>query len=364
MKKIVVFLLITAFASVLYAQNNDCKSPLPNQQFLQKYNQIKSKPTDASKLNFAKQIVNAYCFSSAQVKELASLFQDDYNRLEFAKAAYYKTTDKENFYDVYDAFIYYSVVFRLHDYIKSGNNDTDENTSSQIDFPEYDYPPFRSYRGKRNCPSYINPNDFISIVNDINSKESEQEKYVKSAFYVQKDCFPTEYLMKISSLLSSEDRKLDFAKGAINSVYDIDNYIEMKQIFNTPRARSEFINFLASNANNNTGTSSGNSGSISGSTNCSIPDSEYQKMVLAIKNERFNTNKVNSAKHIIQTKKCFSTLQIKGFIELFDYENSRLELAKYNYDFVTDRSDYYSVVSQALGFESSKQKLLEFIKSK
>ena len=60
MKKIVVFVLLTAFTSLLYAQNNNCKAPIPHQQFIQKYNQIKVKTTESSKLQFAKQLVISY----------------------------------------------------------------------------------------------------------------------------------------------------------------------------------------------------------------------------------------------------------------------------------------------------------------
>ena len=152
MKKIVVYLILTAFSGVIYAQNINCTKPIPNQQFQQKYNQIKNKPTEATRLQTAKQIIKSYCFSSAQVKELASLFANDYDRFEFAKMAYKNTTDKENFYDVYDAFIYYSVVFRLHDYIKNieGNSEPEIVIEEEITFPNYNYPPYRLYHGKRN----------------------------------------------------------------------------------------------------------------------------------------------------------------------------------------------------------------------
>ena len=95
MKKIVVFLLLTAFTGMMYAQKSNCVQPLPSLQFQQKYNQIKNKPTEGTRLQIAKQIVKSYCFSSAQIKELASLFENDFDRFEFAKIAYKNTTDKE-----------------------------------------------------------------------------------------------------------------------------------------------------------------------------------------------------------------------------------------------------------------------------
>jgi len=365
MKKIVVFLLITALSSVLHAQNNKCSTPIANQQFLQKYNQIKNKQTDASKLQLAKKIINSSCFSSNQVQELASLFQNDYDRLEFAKNAYKNTTDKENFYDVYDAFIYYSVVFRLHDYIKSGTNNQTNEKTYEISFPHYNYPNHKGYRGHLNCFNPINYKDFKSIAINIDKQHVEREKYDESLDYIRNACFPTEYLMKIGSLINSEALKLEFAKKGFESVYDINNYTEMKQIFGTPKARSEFVDFLSSqkiNNERNDEVRDGRNASSSGSVQCKVSDNDYQQILRTVRNEKFNTNKLSTAKHLIQSnKKCFNAKQIKGIIDLFDYENSRLEIAKYGYKFVSDQSNYYVTVSNALAFESNRQRLLDFI---
>lgn len=54
MKKIVVFLLLTAFTGILYAQENNCQHAISNKQFQQKLNQIKSRPTDQNRLQIAK----------------------------------------------------------------------------------------------------------------------------------------------------------------------------------------------------------------------------------------------------------------------------------------------------------------------
>ena len=67
---------------------------------------------------------------------------------------------------------------------------------------------------------------------------------------------------------------------------------------------------------------------------------------------------------MIQTKKCFTAQQIKGIVELFSYENSRLEIARFGYDYTINRSNYYSTVSQALDFENSKKNLLNYINTK
>ena len=48
---------------------------------------------------------------------IVSRLPHDHARFEFALAAYPRTVDPEEFYDVYDAFDTFSMVFRLHDEI-------------------------------------------------------------------------------------------------------------------------------------------------------------------------------------------------------------------------------------------------------
>lgn len=362
MKKFVVFILFTALTSLAFAQT-DCNQPLSFQQFQQRYRQIKGRTTDQSKLQLANQLVKSYCFSSEQIKEIALLFDDDNYRLQFAQAAYNNTTDKDNFYEVYDAFIYYSNVFRLHDFVSSNTTETSfaGNSLNEIDetnFPDYNYPDFKNYTGQKKCTQYISQRQFNSIVNQIKSLPEESAKLAKAKKLIQNNCIPTEYLMKISSLFSSENNRLDFAKAGLSSVYDIDQYLEMKQIFSTPRSRSNFTSFLAQEQ-----SSTSVSGAVS-AERCIVSQNEFNSIINSLKNESFNSAKLKLAKNIIETKTCLSPTQIKEIIHVFDYENSRLEIAKLGYDFTKNKNDYYTIVSVALGFESSKKKLLDYINSK
>ncbi len=356
MKRFVVLLLLTAFTGLLYAQNPNCQQKISDQQFKQKYQLIKSKQNDNSRLQISKQLFRSFCLSSKQVKDIAFLYENDVARLKFTKTAYKRTIDKQNFYEVFDAFVYFSNAFRLYDFInnkeENDNNTGNENPGTNtFEFPNYNYPSYKNYQGTKNCSQVISKNSFNYIVSQLYDINNDQEKYSKAANLIKSNCLPTSDLMKIGSLFQSEGFKLKFASIAQKSVFDLDNYIEMKQIFNTPSGRNRFMETL------------GNQESIVVNT-CKVSNTEYRNVITTIKNEKFNTNKINTAKHLIKSKKCFTALQIKGIIEQFSYENSKLEIAKYAYEFTINQSDYYITVSQALDFENSKKNLLNYINSK
>jgi hypothetical protein len=353
MKKTIILFLLSVISITLGAQEKNCSQAISNQQFQSKLNQIKSKNNDQKRLQFAKQIVLRDCLSCAQIKEIATLFENDYIRFEFAKNSYKNATDKENFYDVYDAFIYYSVVFKLHDYVtsvKKPNTNTTVVIPNKIVFPNYKYPLIKNYQGVKNCERVLYNKLFLEKAQQIKKIESAQKRYIKAIAITKNNCLSTAQIMKISSLIENENYKLNFAKEAYKFVYDVSNYIEMKQTFITPRLRAEFVSFINNQTTINTNI-------------CAVPNQEYNKIVATIKNENFNSAKLKTAKHLIQSKKCFSPIQIKGIVNLFDYENSRIEIAFLAYNHTENKSDYYSIVSQAFGFESSKKRLLDYIKN-
>ena len=60
---------------------------------------------------------------------------------------------------------------------------------------------------------------------------------------------------------------------------------------------------------------------------------------------------------------CLSTDQVKSVMELFGFEASKLEFAKFAYDHVSDRKNYFKV-NDAFGFSSSVDELDEYIQGR
>lgn len=90
-------------------------------EFQQKLGAIEAASTPDAQRRQADALVRGrFWLSSQQVKAAALHIQDEEARMAFALSAYLRTVDPENFYDVYDAFTKFSIVFRLHDRIREG----------------------------------------------------------------------------------------------------------------------------------------------------------------------------------------------------------------------------------------------------
>lgn len=87
---------------------------------------------------------------------------------------------------------------------------------------------------------------------------------------------------------------------------------------------------------------------------------EFHSVKEQILKEWFENNRLISVKVIID-KNQFTTQQVKELMQLFTFENNRLEVAKYAYCKTVDQRNYYQL-NEALTFSSSKEELARFLR--
>ncbi len=101
-----------------YGQGNNGNT-LNNQEFRNLENTIASRSFDSAKLDVAKMALDRNWITSQQVLEICSMFAFENSRLDFAKFAYPKTIDKENYFLVNNSFTFNSTGTELYRYINS-----------------------------------------------------------------------------------------------------------------------------------------------------------------------------------------------------------------------------------------------------
>ncbi len=96
------------------------------------------------------------------------------------------------------------------------------------------------------------------------------------------------------------------------------------------------------------------------STQKAMSAREFNDVKEQVRKEWFESNRLQSVKFIIDRNN-FTTAQVIEMMELFTFENNKLEIAKYAYCKTTDQRNYYKV-SGALTFNSSKDELARFLR--
>lgn len=79
--------------------------------------EMQLKMMDKPKLRKAKELFNERCISAAQVRDLTNLFMQDKYKLDFAKFAYGRTTDRINYNKVLTAFKFEKTGKQLMQYV-------------------------------------------------------------------------------------------------------------------------------------------------------------------------------------------------------------------------------------------------------
>lgn len=101
------------------SNSNGCVFPASSADMGNLKGSIQKQSFSDNKMNVAKTFLKNKCLSVSQIKDVMGLFSFEADKLSFAKLAYDRCVDKENYYMVSDAFSFSSSNDELTDYINS-----------------------------------------------------------------------------------------------------------------------------------------------------------------------------------------------------------------------------------------------------
>lgn len=345
--------------SIAWAQN--CTQPMANFQFQQQKNNISNQFNESQRLQIGKQLLERNCLMSSQVRELCELMGNDFNKLDFAKSAYPRTTDQANFYEVYNSFGQFSTVFMLHDFVleqRGGNNNGGGNNnvlpSTSITFPNLNYPNHMGYAGARRCDFALAENAFMPLAQDVRAQMDENGRVNRLDLIIANQCLTTSQIMRFATLLSDDNNRLSFLKKAHLRVFDLANYNQAAQVLQFNQNQNNFLTFI--------GNGTGGTGVVTNPV-CTVTAADMADMKQRTQRESFDNSRLNMAKTIARVKKCYTSAQVKEIVGWFSFSDSKMDIAKFMYDFTTDRENYYTVVD-AFTFGSDRDKFMAFVQSK
>ena len=366
MKKALLSLTFLLVSYISFAQLN-CLRPITTNDYNQKKRVVAAISNEADKLQKGIQFVQNNCLSVVQVKDFATMFRNDDDRLQFTQEAYNNTFDKDNFYEVYDTFTKFSDAFRLHDYVlarRAGiitpttnpNNPTNptnppvviQPTTIEINYPSnIDFPSIAGYSGRKNCTTnLVSEADFNAYMQQIVSSNTEFAKtnYIKRlpSRRAGGNCFTIAQAMKMTLQLPTETTRLEVLKHLYTNFYDLDNISQAVQVFSTRENQDEWLAFIQNPA------STPNTNFTPTTTNCVVTSSEFDSLVDVLNKEYSFSNKMLIAKNTCRSFKCFSIEQVRTIMKMFYTEAQKLDIAKYLYDYTNtvQRKQYFTISNE------------------
>ncbi len=95
------------------------------------------------------------------------------------------------------------------------------------------------------------------------------------------------------------------------------------------------------------------------STSSSMSEADFSRALDVIRNENFETGKLNSAKHILANN-LLTVRQIEEICNLFAYDNTKLDFAESAYNHCTEKEKYYQLFN-VFQYDSNKEELRNYI---
>lgn len=350
----------------LYGQ---CTQAMTSGSFQSQKEQLRSNTDNYSLLQQSITFAENNCLSASQVAEIALLFDNDKDRIEFCKRAFNNTVDKNNFYEVYNSFFYFSTVFQLHDHLKSqpesapgkilARQSKESKTDKEASLLEsFILPQHQFYFGPNGCGEPVNSEEFTNLMVSLKSVNGELDRLTKAKNISNTNCLSTDQTIRLSLQLSTENARLDYLKYAAPMVYDLHNFGYSMQALNFTASKNELAGVL------------GDKGQLADAIESEIPvngpclvsEAEFDEMRSTLAAQNFNSSKLAMAKQLIQSN-CLNSEQITQIIKLFEFENSKLEVAKFAYDYVEDPKNFYKV-NDAFSYSTSATKLNDYIQGK
>lgn len=359
-KFILIFSLVF-FHILLKAQ--PCVIPVNAVNFQQLKRNISSIPINGNRLMRAKETVQSNCLTTVQLAEIMQLFGSDVDRFEIASIGVNALTDHENAYLLMDQFRQFSFAFYLYDMLHAPVLQPVQPNVPNVPipapipvmtFPMLSYPEAAVYNGKRNCSAYLAENDFIVYAQEIFNKPNEGIRMEASQAMVSRTCMSVAQLMKLSSLFSIENNRLELLKLAYRNVFDEQNFDFAQQVFSHQPNKIALAEFLKANR------------VIIAEPPvpppCVVTPQQFQMLRENLARESSSSTRLTIAKNQIPVMKCFTSQQMKEILSLFSSSIDRLDLAKFAYGFILDRDMYYLTVSSVFSSSLDKENLSNYIK--
>ena len=206
-----------------------------------------------------------------------------------------------------------------------------------------------------------NINSIILIIKDGTDQKIEKRIYFEkmniesSARLIKVDnIYKLRYIGEVNMGLAAIDSNqliISFHQESFDEKVfsDTTDYQETLQL---NRSNIDYLS-LNDSSDINTITYNGNKG-------CDNPISSITSTLTIIDEKLFSDQKFKIAKKFI-SENCLRSADLKLIIKKFEYEDHKLELAKYAFSNTFD-IDNYEIIIQLLDFKSSKDKLKDFIK--
>lgn len=357
---LVIFTFCTVNLPAQPGQQLNCQNPISALQFQRLNNNLSMQGDFRSRLVYASNLVSNNCITTLQLMTVLSYFGEDIDKLSVAMNGYPQVVNKQDIYDVFDSFAYFSTAFKFNDYINNFNGNQPVVVAPapvpvQITYPQLNYPNPAAYRGQHNCNLPVTEQEFNLSARQIAQQGSQNLKYKSALDFASTYCITVAQVMKLTTLLSSETDRINILKVAYPNMFDEGNSEQAAQVFGIVQNRNEFLNFINLQRQQNI---------IPEAAPCNLDENKFQQMKSIFAREISSSTRVSIVKDQLPLYNCYKSSQIKEIVATFISSSDKMTISKFAYDYVIDRENYFFEISPLLNSSMDRKALSNYIASR
>jgi inosine/xanthosine triphosphate pyrophosphatase family protein len=197
---------------------------MSNGNFINAKTKIISQTSDAKKLEEAKAMTDKNNLSTEQVKAIVEIFLFEENRFKYAKHAYPKTVDQDNYGLVVEALEKDNHKL-LQDYIKNIDKAATENTLAT-------------------GPSELSSEDFEALKKKLKGLALESHRFERAKTIVDRSKVSAMQVKQINELFELEETRLEFAQYAYTKTLNPEDYEIVRDSLNKSTSKYTLDRFI------------------------------------------------------------------------------------------------------------------------
>lgn len=226
---------------------------------------------------------------------------------------------------------------------------------------------FSFHASAQNCRGPMSPQVFQSKVEQLRGLPQESARFRTAMQFFEPFCLSSAQIYQVCRILGQDAYRIDFAYVSHPKVLDPQNFYDVYDSFELFSSAFRLHDLTIGNMNIQMvplpqPTPNPEPVPVPVPV-CEVTAQEMAEIRQLVKDATYKDSMEKQAKMMIRSKQCFRADQIVSLLQVFSYDDSKLQVAKYAYDYCIDPQNYFRVVN-AFSFKSYKDDLTQFIEQR
>ena len=211
----------------------------------------------------------------------------------------------------------------------------------------------------QNCAGPLNPRDFQIKLQQLRAQQSDDARLRAAMQTLAPFCLNSSMVFQVCKVLTDDFYRLEFAFATYPNVLDPANFYDIYDALDRKSSAFRLHDMISGNYLYDV---------IEVDVQpvappvpvCEVTAAEMNEIKELVRSASFKDSMEKQAKMMVKSKQCFRSDQIVDLLSVFSYDDSKLMVAKFAYDYCIDRQNYYRVVN-SFSFKSYQDDLTKFI---